>query len=239
MPHVLAASLGMALALLAQDRHPPLPLAIIHTWVETTDRLPAEMGFAQVEVLNTGQRTILAWGVKYVLQRTDGHPVPSSGFSTDSAAGLPEHRTMAVAPGQTVHDAGGRVRVPADALFSDVAVTFVIFDDDSALGDAREIAWHFARRRERQVFWQKMQTILDEATAHETESIAVLSRIRRAMDAETDPTFREGTYYNEILARMSASRMESAHSTPEGVLENIRATVSAQKANADAHANRR
>jgi hypothetical protein len=59
------------------------------------------------------------------------------------------------------------------------------------------------------------------------------------MEAETDPKFREGPYYNEILARMSARRMEPAQTTPESVLKNIRTTISTQKANADAHANRR
>ena|SRR5215831_3230270 len=42
-----------------------------------------------------------------------------------------------------------------------------------------------------------------------------------------------------ILARMSARRMESTQTTPESVLKNIQATISTQKANADAHANRR
>ena len=93
MPNVVAASFAMGLALLPQDRHPPLPLAITQTWVETADRLPAEKGVPRVEVPNTGRRTILAWGVKYVLKRPDGEPVPSSGFSTDSAAVLPENRT--------------------------------------------------------------------------------------------------------------------------------------------------
>jgi len=82
---------------------------------------------------------------------------------------------MAVAPGRTVHNGGGGVQVPADSLFSDATVTFVIFDDDSALGDEREIAYHFAQRRERQVFWQKMQTILDDATAPEREPSAMLA----------------------------------------------------------------
>ncbi len=76
----------MALALLAQDRPPALPLAITQTWIETSDPLPAGTSFPRVEVLNTGQRMILAWGVRYVLKRPDGQHVPSGGFSTDSAS---------------------------------------------------------------------------------------------------------------------------------------------------------
>lgn len=239
MANVVGASLAMALALLAQDRPPALPLTITQTWIETSDHLPAGTGFPRVEVLNTGQRTILAWGVRYVLKRPDGQHAPSGGFSTDSASVPPDDRTMAIAPGRTVHDGGGGVQVPADCLFSAATVTFVIFDDDSALGDEREITYHFAQRRERQLFWQKMQAILDDATAHEREPGAVLSRISQGMAAEIDPKLREGGYYNEILARMSTRRMESVRMTPESVLTNIRTTISVQKANADAHANRR
>jgi len=239
MATVATASLAIALALTAQDQHPPLPLTITRTWIETTDPPAAGKGFPRVEVLNTGRRTILAWGVKWVLKRPNGEIVASSGFSTDAASVPPEDRGMTLAPGQTAHETHGGSVVPADSQFSDISLTFVIFDDDTALGDEREIAWRFARRRERQVFWQKMQTILDDATTHETEPSAALARIRQGMEAETDPKFREGSYYNEILARMSARRMELTQTTPESVLKNIQMTISTQKGNADAHANRR
>jgi hypothetical protein len=216
-----------------------LPLVITQTWIETADRLPPGNGFPRFEVLNTGQRTILAWHIRYVLKRPDGQSVSSAGFGTDGASVPPEDRRTSVGPGQTAHNSGGGAVVPSDSLFSDAVVILVIFDDDTALGDEREIAYYFARRQERQVFWQKMQAILDDAAAHETEPSAVLARIHQGMEAETDPKFREGTYYNEILARMSARRMELAQMTPDSVLKNLRTLISTQKANADAHANRR
>jgi hypothetical protein len=237
-------TVGAALLAVAavQDQRPALPLSITRTWIETSEpskALPAGTGFPRVEVLNTGQRAILAWGVKWVLKRPDGQHVGSSGFSVDAASVPPEHRTMVVAPGQTAHQDGGGAVVPADALFSDVSLTFVIFDDDTALGDEEAIARHFARRRERHGFWRKMQTVLDDATANVAEPSAVLARIRQGMEAETDPAFRREPYYNEILARMSTRRMELTRMTPERVLTNIQTTVSTQKANAEAHVNRR
>jgi hypothetical protein len=223
-----------------QDQRPVLPLSITKTWIETTDRsLPTGMGFPCFEVLNTGQRTILAWGIKWVLKRPDGQlAAGTTGFSLDEAGVPPEDRKMVVAPGQTAQNVGVST-VPADSLLSDISVTFVIFDDDTALGDEREVARHFARRRERQGFWQKMQTILADAAANVTEPSAVLARIRQGMEAESHPTFRQEPYYNEILARMSSRRMELTKMTPEKVLTNIQTTVSRQKANADAHVNRR
>lgn len=234
-----AASVALALTLVAQDRTANLPLLITQTWIETDDRLPAGMGFPRVEVLNTGNRTILAWHLRYVLMLPNGSTVGNSGFGVDSASVLPEDRTTSVAPRRTVHNSGGGAFVPADATFTDTAITFVIFDDDTALGNQREIDYYFSRRRARQVFWQRMLTIFNDATSRETDPSTVLSRIRERMEAESDPTFREGPYYNEILARMSARRMEPAGTTPQQVLDNLRTTITAQKANADAHAVRR
>lgn len=237
MTTVLAASLAVAVAV--QDQRPALPLSITRSWIETGERSPTGTGFPRVEVLNTGQRTILAWGIRWVLKRPDGQLVGSTGFSTDAAGVPPADRKMSLAPGQTAQQIGGGVVVPVDSQFSDIALTFVIFDDDTALGDEREIARHFARRRERRDFWQKMQAILDDATTHAAEPSAVLSRIRQGMEAESDPKFRQEPYYNEILARMSARRMELQQMTPERVLTNIQRTISTQKANADTHVNRR
>jgi hypothetical protein len=59
------------------------------------------------------------------------------------------------------------------------------------------------------------------------------------MEAQSDPKFRQQPYYNELLGRMSARRMDLTQMTPAFVLKNIQSTVSAQKANADAHATRR
>jgi hypothetical protein len=236
MKKVLAA---FAVAVAMQDQRPALPLSITRTWIETGEGTPTGTGFPRVEVLNTGQRTILAWGIKWVLKRPDGQRVGSSGWSTDTASVPPEERKMSLAPGQTAHPYGGGAVVPADSLFSDIALTFVIFDDDTALGGEREIAGLFARRRERHDFWQKMQTILDDATTHAAEPSAVLSRMRQRMEAETDPKFRQEPYYKEILARMSTSRMERTQTTPERVLTNIQRTISTHKSNADRHVNRR
>jgi len=239
MATVLVSLLAVVVTLTTQDPRPALPLVVTRAWIETSDPLRPGQGFARVEVLNTGQRAILAWGVKWVLRRPDGQPVGSSGFSTDLGSVPPENREMSLAPGQTAYERGGGALVARDSVFSDISLTFVIFDDDTALGDEREIAWQFDRRHERQALWQKIQIILDDATAHATETNAVLARLRQGLEAETDPKIREMAYYKEILARMSARRMEFTHMTPDDVLQNIQQLVAAQKANADAHANRR
>src|SRR5262245_45281896 len=138
-----AAAIAVALLIVAQDRPANLPLVVTQTWIDTTELpLSAGEGFPRIEVLNTGQRTILAWGVRFVLKRPDGSTVGNSGLGLDSASVLPEDRVGSVGPGRTAHNEGGGAIVPADAMFSDVAVTFVIFDDNTALGDERTIAFY-------------------------------------------------------------------------------------------------
>jgi hypothetical protein len=236
---VPAVAIGLALSGAAQDKQASLPLVITQMWIERADRLPAGEGLERVEVLNSGQRTILAWGVRFVVKRSDGTRVQSGGFSVDSASSLPEDRLLSLAPGQTTHNEGGGALALQETILTDGLVTFVIFDDDTALGDERELAFMFARRRTRQTFWRKMLAIVDDATSHPTDPSVMLARIGERMEAEPDPQFREGTWYNEILARMSARRMEPAGTTPQRVLDDLRTTVAAQKANADAHAIRR
>ena len=238
MTTLAATSVAIVLALTAQDKPAAMPLIITNAWIETSKDLPPGQGVPRVEVFNTGQRTVLAWGVNFVLKRPDGQREGASGLGTDAGSVPAEQRTMSVAPGRAVASGRGG-RVPADALFSDMVVSFVIFDDNSALGDEKEIAWQFAQRRDRQMFWQTMQAMLDRATTHDADPTAVLAQLRQGMEAESDPKFRQQPYYNEFLARMSARRIELTQTTPASVLKDIQTTVSAQKANADAHANRR
>src|SRR5258708_7458069 len=131
----LVAAISAALTLTAQDPRPALPVAITQMWIETGDGLPNGEGMVRVELLNTGQRTILAWGVRFVLKRPDGSTVSSGGLGLDSASVLPEDRNASIAPGHTAHNSGGGTSAPADSFFSDATVTFVIFADVSLLAD--------------------------------------------------------------------------------------------------------
>lgn len=227
----------VALTLSGQNQPPALPLVITRMWIDRCDPHQPDTGNPRVELRNIGPRTILAWGVTFKLKGPNREIEPG-GLEIDAASSLPADRKSSVAPGATsgVPNCGGRV-VPADTLISDGAVTFVIFDDDTALGDERQIALAFDRRRTNQVFWQKMQLILNDAAAHDTDPAAVLSGIRHGMEAETDPQFRSLTYYQWFLNAMSPRLM--ALTTPQAVLERFRSLIPAQRANADDHAVRR
>lgn len=67
------------------------------------------------------------------------------------------------------------------ALAVAMALTLSVQDPDSPLPTRRratsEIAFHFERRRQWQVFWRKMQAILTEATSYERDPAAALLAI--------------------------------------------------------------
>src|SRR5690242_11344506 len=102
MPTLVASFVATVLTLNVQTKPAPMPLIITSTWIEPSKDLPAGQGFPRVEVLNTGQRTVLAWGVNFVLKRPDGQPVGASGLGTDAGSVPAEERILSVAPGRTV-----------------------------------------------------------------------------------------------------------------------------------------
>jgi hypothetical protein len=120
-------------------------------------------------------------------------------------------------------------------------VTFVIFEDDTALGDERAITLVFEQRRYRQAFWHEMDAIFQDVTAREREPLAALALLRERMDSNRDLAFTRGggRWPGEILARMTERRMNETHTTPQDVLESVGTTIAEQKALCDTHLQRR
>jgi hypothetical protein len=231
----LITSIPVALSVLAHAQAASLPLVVTRMSIATCKPDPAAEGFPHVEVRNTGQRAILAWAVKFQLTYPDGRVAPG-GVGVDTASSLSEQPPGAIAPGATAANNCGGLVVPADTAISAGSVAYVIFDDDTALGDEGEIARVFERRRTRQMFWQRMQAILDEASSA-TNAAAVLSRIQERMGADTDLTFTSIGDYQWFRNEMSPRHM--ALTTPQALLDRFRSVIPPQKANADAHAIRR
>ena len=236
MNHI-AASMTVALLLLAQDQRPSVPLAITRMSIGpcVLDQGDTGQSVPYVEVRNIGQRTIVAWNVTFTLTYPDGRVGPGR-VGRDAVSVLdPDDRRGTVAPGATAAVECGFGWVPATTRISDGIVTAVIFDDDTALGDERQIAQMFDRRRTYQMFWQKMQVILEQATAQASDGAAVLSTIRTRMTAETDLQFKS---LADVWIQIHL-RPRLPPTPPQAVLDRIRSMTPAEKANADAHAVRR
>ena len=220
----------------------PLPLTITACRIETSDRLPAGRGTPRCDLRNDGSKTILALGIRYDLILPDGTREPGA-FDIDAAHTMPFSRGASeIAPrGLAALPEGGGSVVPAQATVEAARVTFLIFDDDTAVGDEKEIARMFERRRMRPTFWHKMEAILTEAMAQESDPGRVFALIRNRMESEQDPAFKAGAvgWYGEILARMTERRMALTHTTPQYILETLRTTIAEEKALCDQHLERR
>src|SRR5262245_53466103 len=82
-----------AVAVAPQEQRPALPLAIAQVWIDRTAPQPSGLVLTRVEVLNTGKRTILAWGVRFAVKRPDGTIESDQLFSLDAGSNPPRERT--------------------------------------------------------------------------------------------------------------------------------------------------
>jgi hypothetical protein len=238
-----AAAFGPAVRTQADPPRPSeLPLVITAVRIDTGDPIPAGYGMPKLDVRNDGKLKIIACGVSFDVILPDG-TTESQGLTIDSAHTIPALRTSEIPPGgvATIPDGGGGGLVSPQATGGAAHATFVVFDDDTALGDEREIARIFERRRQHQTFWHEMEAIFAEVTAHETDPTAAFVLIGARMESERDPTFKTGggPWYDEMRARMTEHRMTLVQTTPERVLENLRTTIAEQKALSDTHLQRR
>jgi hypothetical protein len=248
-----AARIGISIVLsmgppAAQPAAPPrdprseLPLVVTAVTIETGPPLPDGVATARVDVRNQGKVAILAWGVRFELLLPDG-TTKTHGFSTDSAHTASGPHRSEIAPGSTASfpRTPSGVHVSPQATGGPARATFVIFADDTALGDEREIAFIFEQRRDRQTFWHAIDAIFKQVTARESDPAAVLGLLRQRLESEHDPAFRRGGFgwYDEILARMSERRMNMTRRSPQDVMESLRRTIAEQKALCDTHLQRR
>jgi hypothetical protein len=92
-----------------------------------------------VDVRNEGTLAILACGVRFTLILPDGTTTPG-GFMVDAAHIPPAERQWQLAPGgHAAIPTGEGLLVSSQATGGSARATFVIFEDDTALGDERAI----------------------------------------------------------------------------------------------------
>jgi hypothetical protein len=239
----LAAQAGAARPSAAppRDRRAELPLVVTAVRIETGPPWPAGRGVPRVEVRNAGQVAILACGVKFTLTLPDGTTKPE-GFMIDAAHTAPAARKWLLPPGgHATLPSGTGVLVSPEAVGGDARATFVVFEDDTAVGDEQEIARIFSARRDRHVFWDEMDAIFTDVTARDNDALGVFALLRTRMESETDPAFRRGAggWYDEILARMTERRMTLTKTTPQFVFDSIRTAIADHKTLCDTHLQRR
>ena len=115
-------------------------------------------------------------------------------------------------------------------------VTAVIFEDDTALGDEKEIEWLFARRALNHRTWPRVEKIVAAAIAEGGEARAVLDRIASALTAITEEEFQ----WTDARAAGNALSMNlKFHRDPAALLRHFLADMRQKRAATEAHWQRR
>jgi len=114
--------------------------------------------------------------------------------------------------------------------------TFVIFDDDTALGDERNITSHFERRAANQRAWPVIENVLADAMARTADPRQVLIDADTALEAVTDESTRQSDAYTRIRHDLGNLRFTR---DPAALLKRLVDEIRLRREAADAHFQRR
>lgn len=194
-----------------------------------------------VSVHNAGDKTIVAWGVRSQITFADGK-TSGGGVSIDEV----EYRGLE-RRGSRVLPPGGRNTITFGGLPKGRPVTevrtvtaearFVIFDDDSALGEERMLSWYFDRRAENQRAWPMIDKAFTDAMARSVEPRQAILDADRTLEAITDEGIRTTDAYTSIR-RFLMVNLRNARD-PAALLKNVVDEVRIRRQAADGHYQRR
>lgn len=160
----------------------PVPLLIEGTRIGSAPDPPAER-YIDVQVRSQAQRQTVAWGVRAKLTDAEGQTA-NTGLSIDGYEA--DVRYLIDNP---VLQPGGSytLRLPVPKDFVPVSVsaapTFVIFDDNSAVGENQGIDHTFRERALNAAAWQFLEQTLDEGLRSATEPKSALQLVQAAIDS--------------------------------------------------------
>ena len=185
---VLAA---LALAQLPPPTTQPLPLIVERVEFVDDDRFASRLfRTTEVTLFNSGSRTIHAFGIRTQLTFADAR-TNGGGLSTDryenpdpppqdvrgecGGALTPQRRcTVMTTP-------SGDGRNARDVAKAEAAITFVIFEDNTAAGDEREIEFYFGHRALNHRAWPVIEKIVTDAIAQGGDAFSTLFTIREEL----------------------------------------------------------
>jgi len=216
----------------------PLPLVVQRTFATSNPGIPGGGNtVVNVEVFNSGTKSITAWGLWVDLRLQSGETRRVPHFTDVLPATEPAKFTI---------PASGRAAVsvqcpgidPGTIVSTTVSVSAVIFDDATAVGDDSSLSWMFGRRSEHLRAWNAISNILTAAKAQHSDPAAVLEEVKADLDTG-DPQLRSSVEYLQARRRV----MEGAGITPSRpasvVLDDLVSFVTARRDNQEAHSKRR
>ena len=217
---------------------PPSPLQLLVERTELAEPLkPGDPGRdLSVTLLNPGPKTVHGFVVQSMATSADGR-TSYGGFGSDTYA-FPVREDGLGGPIIT----GARRTVRTGPYLRGEPVSFgarvvaVIFEDDTAVGDEKELQYLFERRALNRRTWPLVETIISEAVAAGGEPRTVLERIASAGQAFPDESFQM-TDAHAALRGLSINLKLTRD--PTLLLETFVADVRAKRQATDLHYRRR
>jgi hypothetical protein len=231
---------------LVQDRSPAMlgsPLQLVVERTELAEPLrPGELSRAlTITLFNPGPKAVHGFAIQSMATFADGYtsyggaqsdayafPVREDGRGGPIVAGA--RRTLL--EGYSYRTGTTDVPVSVGAR-----VVAVIFDDDTARGDEKQIQELFARRALNQRAWPTVQRIVDEAQAAGGAPRAVLERILAELTARSDDTYATPDAFRWTRSTI-ASNLEFT-TDPARLLETVVSGVEEMRRATETHWQRR
>jgi uncharacterized protein (TIGR03435 family) len=220
----------------------PLPLVVDRAEVLAADpatRLPDQIS---VSVHNAGDKTIVAWGVRTQVTFADGKTYNMGGVMTDGveSSGLARQDSRALPPdGRFTITAGGLPnRRPAEDVQEVTArASFVIFDDDTALGDEPSISFQFEKRAGNQRAWPVIEKVFADAMVQTADPREALLEADKGLEAITDEAIRQSYAYIRLRHDLTVNLRITRD--PAALLTRLVDEIRLRREAADAHFQRR
>ena len=217
----------------------PMPLVI-----EQAHIVPARSGNGrelEVTLFNPGPRTIHAWGITAELTVAQGR-TSKGGLSTDAyeyESIRPDSGPLRPGSRRTVHPGNHWPDGKEPTILSlNVEPTFLIFDDNTAVGDEREIDYYFQRRARNHRAWPVLEPILTKASAAGGDPLLALVQVRDELAALKDGEAKASDAWKwldaMLLRNMKIQTLDHA-----AFLEHLMKSLQARKAAAERHYQRR
>jgi hypothetical protein len=213
---------------------------------ERVDIVPADPnGLAPrqvaVEVRNTGSRTVVAWGVevRFVLPNGVSRRKGVSIDGYESGARVLRDDPTLRPQGKYTLMVDIPSSVTGEPVSASAVVTLVIFDDDTAVGDDKTIAYLFSQRALDRRVWQLVEETIDHAAVGIVDALTVLRLTQEALEAIGSEDIQRSVTFRAVQQRIRVALKRTEPSALPQFLSELRAEARALRAAAAAHSVRR
>jgi hypothetical protein len=237
--------LATSITLAAAEDHQPtisaMPLVVERAEImpaDPTGRAPRQVA---VEVRNASSRTVVAWGVEVRI-------VLPGGMLRRATTATDGYESAArVLPGDPTLRPGARHtlmvdipwRVTDEPLSASAIGTYAIFDNDTAVGDDKSIAFRFAQRALDRRVWQLVEETIDHAAVGVVDAPTVLRLTQETLEAVSSEDIRGSVTFRHVQQRIGVALKRTQPSALPHFLSELRAEARALRAAAAAHSVRR